>query len=332
MKNGSGLGPDTLTRRQLMLAGAALAGSSSAALGDDYPNRPIRLVVPFGAGSIADIAARKTVDQAGAALGQAVYIENRPGAAGAIGANVVAKAPPDGYTLCLGTVASHSIAAATVANLPYDPLADFTAVACLISTWSLLVVNKDVPAKSLPEYLDYARRKGHSQYVTGGIGTTTHLVVELMRVREKAPLEHVPVANVGNAFTDLVAGRVDMMSYPALALQAHIESGAVRPLAVASDKRVPTLPDVPTIVEMLKSNEYDLKSWFGVFAPANTPKPIIMKVASAFTGAIQSASADMQKLGAEPLAWGPEQFDTFFRAELPRWREVVRLTGTGPTR
>jgi tripartite-type tricarboxylate transporter receptor subunit TctC len=321
-----------MTRRELMLAGAVLAGSRAAYAADDYPNRPIKLVVPFGAGSIADIAARKTVDQAGATLGQTVYIENRPGAAGAIGANIVAKATPDGYTLCLGTVASHSIAAATVANLPYDPVADFTAIACLISTWSLLVVNKDVPAKTLPEYLDYARRKGHSQYVTGGIGTTTHLVVELMRVREKAPLEHVPVANVGTAFTDLIAGRVDMMSYPALALQPHIDSGVVRALAVASDKRVPTLPNVPTLVEVLNSKEYDLKSWFGMFAPANTPKPIVLKIASAFTGAIKNVSADMDKLGAEALGWGPEQFDSFFRAELPRWREVVRLTGTGPAK
>jgi tripartite-type tricarboxylate transporter receptor subunit TctC len=317
-----------MSRRQVLAGGAALVVAPRAHAADDYPNKPIRLVVPFGAGSIADLVARRTSERAKDILGQAIYIENRPGAAGSIGANVVAKSPPDGYTLCLGTVASHSIAAATV-NLPYDPVADFTPLALLINTWSLLVVNKDVPAKTLPEYFEFARKKGFSQFVSGGVGTTTHLLVELMRVRENVPLQHIPVAAVGNAFTDLLAGNVDMMSYPALALGPHIQSGAARPLAVASAKRVPLFPDVPTVVEVLKSNEYDLRSWFGLFAPANTAAPIIAKVSSAFTDAIKSLSEDMEKIGAESVGWGPAQFDPFFRAELPRWREVVRLTGTG---
>jgi tripartite-type tricarboxylate transporter receptor subunit TctC len=317
-----------ISRRQVLAGGAALAITPKAYAADDYPNRPIRLVVPFGAGSIADIVARRTSERAKDALGQTIYIENRAGAAGSIGANVVAKSPPDGYTLCLGTVASHSIAAATV-NLPYDPVADFTPLALLINTWSLLAVNKDVPARTLPEYFEFARKKGFSQYVSGGVGTTTHLLVELMRVRENVPLQHIPVANVGTAFSDLLAGNVDMMSYPALALQPHIQSGATRALAVASAKRVPIFPDVPTVVEVLKSNEYDLQPWFGLFAPAKTPAPIVKKISTAFTDAIKSLSADMEKLGAEAVGWGPEQFDPFFRAELPRWREVVRLTGTG---
>ena len=320
-----------VSRRQVLAGGAVLAIAPKAHAADDYPNKPIKLVVPFGAGSIADIVARRTSERAKNILGQTIYIENRPGAAGSIGANVVAKSPPDGYTLCLGTVASHSIAAGTL-NLPYDPVADFTPLALLINTWSFLVVNKDVPVKTLPEYFEFARKKGFSQYVSGGVGTTTHLLVELMRVRENVPLQHIPVANVGNAFNDLLAGNVDMMSYPALALQPHIELGAARPLAVASAKRVPLFPDVPTVVEVLKSNEYDLQPWFGLFAPAKTPASIVAKVSSAFTEAIKSLSADMEKLGADLVGWGPAQFDPFFRAELPRWREVVRLTGTGHVR
>jgi tripartite-type tricarboxylate transporter receptor subunit TctC len=320
-----------ISRRKVLAGGVAATAVSRAYAADDYPNRPIRLVVPFGAGSIADIVARRTSERAKETLGQTIYIENRPGAAGSIGANVVAKSPPDGYTLCLGTVASHSIAAATV-DLPYDPVADFTPLALLITTWSLLVVNKNVPAKTLREYFEFARMKGFSQYVSGGVGTTTHLLVELMRVREDVPLQHIPVASVGNAFTDLLAGNVDMMSYPALALEPHVQSGAARALAVASAKRVPTFPDVPTLVEVLQSNEYDLQSWFGLFAPAKTAAPIVAKVSSAFTEAITSLSADMEKLGANSIGWGPAQFDPFFRAELPRWREVVRLTGTGHVR
>lgn len=321
-----------MNRRQLIAGGAALVMSPSIGRASTYPDRPIRLVVPFGPGSIADIVARRTSAKASETLGQTVYIENRPGAGGSIGASMVAKSAPDGYTLCLGTVASHSIAAATVERLPYDLLTDFEPVALLISTWNLIVVNPKVPANTLPEYLDYARKKGHSLYVTGGIATTTHLLIELIRARHKAPLEHVPSANVANAFNDLLAGNVDMMSYPALALQGHLESGSVRPLAVGAGKRVPALPNVPTVVEALGSEDFALNSWFGMFAPAKTPEPIIAKVSSAFTDAVRSMEAEMTKLGAEALGWGPDRFGPFFRAEIPRWREVVRVTGTGPAK
>ena len=318
----------SITRRGFVVGGAIAAIETTRGFAaEDYPNRPIRLVVPFAAGSIADVIARHTSERAKATLGP-IFIENRAGAAGAIGANIVAKAPPDGYTLCLGTVASHSIAAAT-ANLPYDPITDFTPVALLVSTWNLIAVNKNVPAQTLSEYFEYARKKGFSQYVSGNVGgTTTHLLPELMRIREKVPLQHIPTSNVAAAFSDLLAGNVDMMCYPALAIQPHIQSGGARALAVASAQRVPLFAEVPTVLEALKSNEYDLQSWFGLFAPAKTPASIVTKVSKAFTDATKSLRPDMEKLGAEAIGWGPEQFDPFFRAELPKWREVVRLTGT----
>ena len=172
---------------------------------------------------------------------------------------------------------SYSIAAATV-NLPYDPVADFTPVALLVSTWNLIAVNKNVPAQTLPEYFEHARKKGFSQYASGNVGsTTTHLLVELMRICEKAPLQHIPTSNVATAFSDLLAGNVDMMCYPALAIQPHIQSGGARALAVASGQRVPLFAEVPTVLEALKSNEYDLQSWFGLFAPAKTPASIVSK-------------------------------------------------------
>lgn len=319
----------SFSRRQALLGGAAVAvAGTSGYANEEYPNRPIRLVVPFGAGSIADVIARHTSERAKSAL-SAIVIENRPGAAGSIGANIVAKAAPDGYTLCLGTVASHSIAAATI-NLPYDPVKDFTPISLLVSTWNLIAVNKNVPAQTLPEYLEYARKKGFSQYVSGGVGgTTTHLLPELMRIREKAPLQHIPTSNVATAFSDLLAGNVDMMCYPALAIQPHIQAGGARALAVASTQRIPQFANVPTVQETLKSNDYDLQSWFGLFAPAGTQDSIITKVSTAYSNATQSLKDEMEKLGAEAIGWGPEKFDPFFKAELPKWREVVRLTGTG---
>jgi tripartite-type tricarboxylate transporter receptor subunit TctC len=323
---------DGINRRALLAGAAALTISSTKSSANEFPDRPIKLVVPFGAGSIADIVARRTSEKAGPILGQTIYIENRPGAGGSIGAAAVATAPPDGYTLCLGTVASHSIAAAIVPRLPYDLLTDFKPVALLVSTWSLIVVNRAVPAQTLAEYLEYARKKGYSHYVSGGVATTTHLIPELIRARYNAPLEHVPAADVGKAFTDVLAGTVDMMCYPALGLQPHIASGGVRPLAVAAQSRVSSLPDVPTVVEALGSNEFDLSSWFGMFAPAKTPAAVVNRLSSAVTTAVLSIRDDLAKLGAEAQGWGPDRFDPFFRAEIPRWKEIVRVTGVAQAR
>jgi tripartite-type tricarboxylate transporter receptor subunit TctC len=321
-----------INRRALLAGAAALTIGSTPSCASEFPDRPIKLIVPFGAGSIADIVARRTSEKASPILGQTIYIENRPGAGGSIGAAAVATAPPDGYTLCLGTVASHSIAAAIVPRLPYDLLTDFRPIALLVSTWSLIVVNRSVPAHSLGEYLEHARRKGRSLYVSGGVATTTHLIPELIRARYNAPLEHIPAANVGQAFSDVLAGTVDMMCYPALGLQPHIASGGVRPLAVAAQSRVSSLPDVPTVVEALGSNEFDLSSWFGMFAPAKTPDAVVNRLSSAVTMAVLSIRDDLAKLGAEAQGWGPERFDPFFRAEIPRWKEIVRVTGVAQAR
>jgi tripartite-type tricarboxylate transporter receptor subunit TctC len=314
-------------RREFLAAALAAAPLTlRAARAEAFPSRPIRLIVPFGAGSVADIVARKVGAAASVTLKQNLVIENHPGAGGAIGASIVAKAQPDGYTLCLGTVASHAIAAA-IEKLPYDLATDFKAVALLITTANLIVVNSAVPARTLPEYLDYARKKGTSLYVSGGVATTTQLVPELIRVRLKVPLQHVPAAKVGDSFNDLLAGRVDMMCYPALGLAPYLASGKVRPLAVASDHRVKLLPDVPTVAEALNSSEYNLTSWFGVFAPAKTPDPVVRILSTTMSDAVLAMAAQFDKLGADARGWKADRFDAFFRAEIPRWAEIVRITG-----
>lgn len=316
----------SISRRSAALAMLTAPLAFAPARAQEYPSRPIRLVVPFGAGSVADIVARKVGDKAGSALKQTFVIENHSGAGGAKGAGIVASAAPDGYTLCLGTVASHAIAAA-LEPLPYNLATDFKAVVLLVTTANLIVVNSAVPVKTLPEYLDYARRKGSSLYVSGGVATTTQLLPELIRVRLDVPLHHVPAAKVGNSFNDLLAGRVDMMCYPALGLSPYLASSAVRPLAVASDHRVKSLPDVPTVSEALGSNEYNLTSWFGVFAPAKTPNAIVEKVSSAMSAAVLGMAGEFDAIGADARGWPADRFDAFFRAEIPRWAEIVKLTG-----
>jgi tripartite-type tricarboxylate transporter receptor subunit TctC len=314
------------SRRSLLIGMMAAPFASGMARADDYPSRPIRLIVPFGAGSVADIVARKVGAKAGIAVKQNFVVENHPGAGGAIGASMVAAAAPDGYTICLGTVASHAIAAA-LEPLPYNLATDFKAVTLLVTTANLIVVNSAVPAKTLPEYLDYARKKGTSLYVSGGVATTTQLLPELIRVRLNVPLQHVPAAKVGDSFNDLLAGRVDMMCYPALGLAPYLASNSVRPLAIASDHRVKSLPDVPTVAEALGSDEYNLTSWFGVFAPAKTPEPIVEKLSSVMSAAVLSMADEFLNIGADARGWPADKFDAFFRAEIPRWAEIVNVTG-----
>ncbi len=212
-------------------------------------------------------------------------------------------------------------------NLPYNLATDFKAVVLLVTAANLIVVNRAVPANTLQEYLDYARKKGVSLYVSGGVATTTQLLPELIRVRQNVPLQHVPAANVGDSFNDILAGRVDMMCYPDLGLEPYVSSGAVRPLAVASDKRIKSLPDVPTVAEALGSSEYDLTPWFGVFAPAKTPDSIITIVSTAMSAAVLSMADELAKIGVDARGWTADRFDPFFRAEIPRWEEIVRLTG-----
>ncbi len=313
-------------RREILAGLIAAPLISREAMAGSFPSHPIKLVVPFGAGSVADIVGRKVGEKAGQLLKTTFVIENRPGAGGAIGAEAVATAAPDGYTICLGTVASHAIAAA-MEKLPYDPVKDFKPIALLVTTSSLIVVNSAVPAKTLPEYLDYARKKGVSLYVSGGVATTTQLLPELIRVKLKVPLQHVPAAKVGDSFNDIVSGRVDMMCYPAIGLQSFIKSGSVRPLAVASPNRVKSFPDVPTVEEALGNKDFNLISWFGVFAPAGTPDPIINVLSSAMSSAVLSMADDLNKIGVEARGWQAQKFGAFFRSDVPRWADVVRLTG-----
>lgn len=313
-------------RRTVVLGLLAAPLVVRSAKADAFPSRPIKLIVPFGPGGTADIIARKVSSHASDQLKQSIVVENRPGAGGSVGAAAVASAPPDGYTICLGTVASHAIAGA-MQKQRYDLATSFRALSILVASSGLIVVNKDVPVKTLPEYLEWARRKGNSPYTSGGVATTTQLLPELIRARLNVPLSHIPASKVGDAFNDLVAGRVDMMCYSAIGLQPYLEAGFVRPVAAASTARIKHLPDLPTVSEVLGSSEYNMPAWFGTFAPAKTPDNVVNVLSSALSSGVITISGELEKIGAEALGWDAQRSDTFFQSEIPRWAEIVRLTG-----
>lgn len=326
--------PLSLPRRRVMLAIPLLAlpaaaRSRGARAQENWPSRPIRLIVPFGPGSTGDAIARLVSGPTAGTLGRPLAVDNRPGAGGVIGAEATAHAAADGYTFGIGSAASHAVSPATTARLSYDLMGDFAAVALLVTAPSLIVVHHSVPATTLTEYLAHARRQGRSLYVSAGTGTVTHLAGELLRARQNAPLEHVPYRAVGGALADLLAGNVEMMAYQVPALLPHIGAGTLRPVATATAARLPTMPNLPTAAEQLGDPDFDFATWLGVFAPAATLRPIIDRMGAALLAALTSPELRdaLPAQGFAPIGWGPERFDAFFRAEVPRWAKIVRDVG-----
>lgn len=313
----------------LLAVGCMAAASLSAANAEDaYPTKPIKLVVPFGPGSTADILARiigKTIELR---LGQPVIVDNRPGAGGVIGADIVAKAPPDGYTLVLGTVASHSINASLMAKIPYDVVKDFDPITLIVNAPNLLVVHSSVPATTMAEFVAYVRQQGEVSFASAGIGTTSQLALEYLKVKAGINLNHVPYKAAGQALNDLVAGEVKVMVYQVPALLPHIESGALRPIAMTSAQRVSVLPNVPTVAESYMPG-FDFSAWFGMFAPAHTPRAIIEKLHGAILAAMQTSELKEQLSvqGLEPVGMDPDRFRDLVKADVPKWAEVIKVTG-----
>jgi tripartite-type tricarboxylate transporter receptor subunit TctC len=316
-------------RRTLLGGLAATLAAPGLLRAQSFPSRPIRLVVPFGPGATADIIARLVAKAAGDFLGQPFIVENRPGGGGVIGAEAVAKAAPDGYTVCLGTVASHAISAAMVDRLPYDLLRDFQPLTVLVDAPNIIVVHAGLPVQDLVGYLDYARQQGRSTFISGGLGTTSQLVGEVLRVRHHAPLEHVPYRAFGPALGDFLSGKIDMLSYQIPALVQHIQSGAVKRLAAATRQRISLMPDLPTVAELLGDADFDFSAWFGSFLPAGTPRAIVQRLDQAMQAALASPELRdaLPAQGLQPVGMGPDAFEPFFQAEVPRWREIVRVTG-----
>lgn len=317
--------------RQGLLA-ACLCLTTSAALAQAYPTKPIRIVSPSSPGGTTDLVARIVALKLTEAWGQQVIVDARPGSGGIVGTELVAKAAPDGYTMLLGTITTHAVNPALHANLRFDPIRDFTAVSLVVSSPQLLAVNPSVPAKDVRELIALANaRPGQLNYGSAGTGNSSHLVVELLKSTAGLNVTHVPYKGSGPAITGLIANEVQMIITGVLALFPHIKAGKLRPLAVTSAKRAPALPELPTMIESGVPN-FDVSSWFGIFVPANTPRPIVTKI-NAEIRKMLDAPELRQRLtdqGADPQSSSPEQFAAYVKSERARWSKVVKDSGAKP--
>ena len=319
-----------LKRFVVVVASLLLAGlAAPAALGQsDYPNRPVRLIVGFIPGSSADITARVLGQRMGQILGQQFVVEGKPGAGSSLAAEFVARAPKDGYTLFIASSANITNAAINP-NLPFDIGKDFAPVALINTAAVILVVHPSTGVKTVQELIALAKSKpGEILYASTGVGTAPHLSGELLSMRAGLKLVHVPYQGSPQAATDLLAGRVAMMFSPASAVVSQVEAGSLKVLASAATKRPGILPNVPTMAEAGMA-DFDTSIWFGLMAPAGTPRPVINKLAGAVREALASNEVvtAWRPQGIDPLSGGPEEFARHIASESKRWGDVATVAG-----
>jgi tripartite-type tricarboxylate transporter receptor subunit TctC len=302
----------------------ALALLSAAAQAQDYPSKPVRILVPFAPGGVADNSARVVAEPLSLRLGQQVVVENRPGASGNIGTQQAAQAAPDGYTLLLGFDGTMVINPHVFAKIPFDTVADFAPVTKLGDATLILVAHPSTGFKSLANLLDAAKTKPYA-YGTSGTGGTPHLAAELLKQRTGAQLDHVPYKGGGPAVIDVVGGQIPLVFTAVASAQQYVRTGRLVGLGVPGAKRASSLPEVPTFQESGLAG-FDVNSWVGIFAPAKTPPAIVARLQKELAAVLQSAFVKERyaTLGIEPVGNTPEQFGVQVRDDLARWREVVR--------
>ena len=312
----------------LLMAAPLLAFSTIAASQQNYPTRPVRLIVPFPPGGGNDFVGRLVAKYLGERLGQQFIVDNRPGASGIIGTELGARAAPDGYTLLLGFVGPLALNP-NIEKVPYDSLRDFVAASLIASSYHILVVHPSVPARSVKELINLARsRPGELNYASSGSGANFHLIAELFKFKAGINIVHVPYKGAAAAALAVVTGEAHMMFSSMTAVLPHIRGKRLVALAVTSPHRSPLVPDVPTLVESgLKGVE--VGSWYAIVAPAATPREIIARLNGALVSLpkLQEYRQQLEKLAFEPLTSTPEQFPAFVKAELEKWRNVVRIAG-----
>ncbi|MDB5811813.1 MAG: LacI family transcriptional regulator [Betaproteobacteria bacterium] len=305
------------------------ASAATPALAQNYPVKPIRLIVAFPPGGSTDIIARVVGQKLGERLGQQVVIDNRGGAGGTIGTEIAARANPDGYTLTMGTTSTHVIAAGAYANLQYNPIKDFEPLTLVATTPYLLVVNPAVKASTLKEFIALAKSQpGKLNYASAGTGTTTQLAMEMLKTAAGIDLVHVPYNGNGPANTATLGGQVQALfgSMPAVLTQA--KAGRLRPLAVGTPKRSPSLPDVPSVAESGFPG-FDASLWLGFFAPKGTPAPILKRLQAELTAVAQAPDMKEQfeRNGAEPLTNTPAEFTKLIQVEIDKYAKVIKAAG-----
>lgn len=309
-----------------LFATCVLATSALTVSAQPYPNKPLRLVVPFPPGGSTDLLARRLCERLQSSMAQPCIVENKPGAGGAVGSEFVAKAAPDGYTLLLGVTGSHGISVSLNPKLPYHPIKDFAPISMLVSTSLVLVVGPQFPANTLAEYVTYA--KGRPEQVTHsspGNGTSMHLTGEMFNLASGTKLVHVPYKGSAGAVNDLMGGQVQSMFGDFLVVYPQVKGGKIKALAITSAKRHPMLPDVPTIAESGYPG-FEALSWQGLFVPAGTPADIVAKLNAETLKALTAEDFrdSFAKQGFTVAGSTPAEFRTFIEAEIPKWARIIK--------
>lgn len=311
---------------------AASMLQSGASMAQAWPSKPIRMMVPFPPGGSTDIVARIVAQKLSERLGQSIVIENRGGGGGTIGTAAVARSAPDGYSLTVASTSTHVVAPGVYAKLEYDPVKDFAPIGLMAVSPYLLVVNPSVPAKSLKELVALAKQQpGKLNYASAGIGSTTHLAMEMLKAASGTFMLHIPYSGNGPAGTAVVAGQVEILFGSLPALLPHAKSGRVRALAVGTPKRSPSLPDIPTVAESGYPG-FDASLWLAIMAPAGTPQPIIDRLNRELVALIAAPDTReaLDKAGAEPLSGTPAELAAMIRDGIPKYARVIKAAGVKP--
>ncbi|MEN9900316.1 MAG: hypothetical protein RLZZ152_1360 [Pseudomonadota bacterium] len=313
---------------RVALLGCILGGAASAALAQAYPNKPIKLIVPFAPGGFTDVVARILGQKLSVSLGQPFVIENKAGAGSTIGTDFVAKAAPDGYTLVMVST-THVISPAIYPKLPYDPIKSFTPVGKLVDSAYVLLVNPKVPANNVAEFIALAKASPDKiHYASSGNGSSQHLMGGMFAAMAGVKMKHVPYKGSGGAANDLVAGVVESSFAGVPNAMAQVPAGRLKALAVTTSKRIPQLPDVPTMQEAGVPG-YNASVWLGLLAPAGTPKEVVMKLNAEIAKVLSAADTkkELYAAGVEADISSPEALNTLMVQELDRWGKIIKDAG-----
>lgn len=312
-----------------VLATLLIAGAAHAA--DNYPNRPITLIVPFTPGGSTDIIARVMSKQLGAALGQTIIVENKPGAGGIIGTQAAKAAAPDGYTIIMGAIGTFGANATLYRRLPYDPVKDFAPISLVAAVPNVLAVNPNrLDVKTVDELIKAARAKPNGyDYASGGNGSAAHLAMEYFKLTANIQLQHVPYKGTAPALNDLIGGVTSVVLTGLPPLYPHIQGGRLRAIAVATPKRLPLLPNVPTIAETKGFEGFEASQWYGLLTVAGTPKPIVDRLNKEVVAVLNSRETQeiFAKEGLEPMSDTPEEFAKYIKDQIALWRPVIQKAG-----
>ena len=319
-----------LSRRSVIQAGIASGMCAHIAGVGAQVNAPIRILVGATSGGTTDTMARVVSQVLTQTLGRTVVVENRPGAAGNLAAEAVARSTPDGNTLLM-SYTSHAINASLYPQLPFDPVRDFTPLALVASSPSILVAHPRVPVKNVADLVALARQQpGRLNFAIGGLGSSLHLAGDAFKMKAGVYIVNIPYRGTSPALQDVLAGQVELMFAAVGNAQTHVRAGKLRALGVTSPRRLPMFPDVPAIAETLPG--YESNAWFGVFGPARMPTETVQRLADALRGGLQSPDVKrrIEQEGAQAMHQSPEEFSRFVQAEIVRWREVVAYSGAKP--